>query len=253
MAAFGYGWVVMKTLYIIKLGSTFDSVKARFGDFEHWIERALGPTDNGIGIVDAKNGAPLPAAEECAGVVLTGSHAMVTDDLSWSLAVENWIPDIVDAGVPFMGICYGHQLLARAWGGQVGFHPRDREIGTVDIRLLSGSIRDKLFGLLPGRFQAHATHCQSVLQLPPGATHLAASADEVHHAFRIGDCAWGIQFHPEFTADIMAAYIREQAKDLRTFGRDVDKLLGAVAETPAALQTIRNFCLMVENHNRPLF
>ncbi len=236
----------MKTLYIIKLGTTFYRVKTQLGDFDQWTRTALGPTCLPVCIVDAENRAQLPAVDKCAGVVLTGSHSMVTDDLEWSLAVENWIPGVLDAGVPLLGICYGHQLLARAAGGQAGFHPGGGEIGMVSISLLPGSAGDRLFSSLPERFPAHANHRQSVLHLPQGAVHLAASADEVHHAFRISGCAWGIQFHPEFTAQIMAAYIREQEDELAAEGRDVKKLLGSVHETPEALKTVRNFCRVAE-------
>jgi len=237
----------MKTLFIIKLGTAFECIKKSFGDFDQWTKTALGSTDMDVGVVDTESGASLPQAKDCAGVILTGSHSMVTDNLPWSIEVENWIPEILKARIPFLGICYGHQVLAKAAGGQVGFHPKGREIGTVKIYLLSAHAKDKLFGELPKQFAAHTVHSQSVLRLPPEAIHLATSADEVHHAFRIGDCAWGIQFHPEFTEEIMEAYIRTQAKELLAEGRDVEKLLLMIDETPAALKIARNFCRMVRD------
>lgn len=237
----------MKTLFIIKLGTTFESLRTHFGDFDHWTKIALGSTDMNTSTIDAESGASLPKAEECAGVVLTGSHSMVTENQPWSVKVENWIPDILEARVPFLGICYGHQLLAKAAGGQVGFTPKGREIGTVKVYLLSAHGQDKLFGSFPKQFAAHTVHSQSVLRLPPEAIHLATSADGLHHAFRIGDCAWGVQFHPEFSEDIMKAYIKIQANDLLSEGRDAEKLLLMVRETPAALKTARNFCRIVRN------
>ena len=67
---------------------------------------------------------------------------------------------------------------------------------------------DALFGATPRRFRAHATHRQSVLELPSGATVLARSAHDAHHAVRYAPTAWGLQFHPEFSVEVMRGYRR---------------------------------------------
>jgi len=236
----------MQRLYIIKVGTTFPATVKQFGDFDTWTAAALGEVDVETCILDAEHGAAFPTAGECAGVVITGSHAMVTDNLPWSVKLEKWIPTLLEARTPLFGVCYGHQLLARAAGGQIGFHPHGQEIGTVAVDLLSGSANDALFRSFPQSFRVHVTHSQTVLRLPPGATRLAANAYEPNHAFRLGDCAWGVQFHPEYNADIMRAYIREQADKLASAGLDVVELLRVVAETPVAAETFRNFARVVE-------
>jgi GMP synthase (glutamine-hydrolysing) len=238
--------ISMKRLYIIKVGTTFSSIAEQFGDFDVWTSAGLGSPAADICVVDGEHGARLPVAEECAGVVMTGSHAMVTDDLPWSIKLEKWMPSLLDADVPFLGICYGHQLLARAAGGQVGYHPGGKEIGTVAVDLLPGCADDDLFRLLPKRFLAHATHSQTVLRLPPNAIRLAANNFEPNHAFRLGDRAWGVQFHPEYNTDIMRSYIVEQTDELGAAGVDVHKRLGAVAETPSAARMLRSFGRIVE-------
>lgn len=239
----------MKRLYIIKAGSTFPAIAKQFGDFDTWTAAALGPVDIETCILDSEHSATLPVAGDCAGVVITGSHAMVTDDLPWSVKIEEWIPSLLEAHIPLFGICYGHQLLSRASGGQVGFHPRGKEIGTVPVHLLPDCANDALFCSLPQTFFVHVTHSQTVLRLPPNATCLAANAYEPNHAFRLGDCAWGIQFHPEYNTDIMRSYIKEQADELESAGRDVSELLHSVVETPVAAETLRIFSLMISRHN----
>jgi len=117
----------MKSLFIIKAGCTFDTEVERLGDFETWVERGLGELPCSVVVIDVVDGEPLSAPSLCAGAVVTGSHAMVTDNLPWSMAIERWIRELIEAGVPFLGICYGHQLLGRAAGGEVGYHPRGRE------------------------------------------------------------------------------------------------------------------------------
>ena len=235
----------MKQLYIIKAGTTFSSTLESLGDFEDWIITALGRTEFPVIVIDVVQGNPLPSPEECGGVIVTGSHAMVTDNKPWSLRIESWIPTLIAAGVPFLGICYGHQLLGRAMGGAVGYNPNGREIGTVAITLTPESKNDPLLTDIQSTFQAHTTHAQSVLTLPSDALLLAGNAHDPHHAFRIGTCAWGVQFHPEYTAEVMQAYITAQADSLLKKGRNVENMLLEVTETPFARKVLSNFGLLV--------
>lgn len=235
----------MKKLYIIKAGTTFSSTLERLGDFDDWVKKALGELAVPVEIIDVVQGIPLPEPEQCCAVIVTGSHAMVTDNLAWSLALEAWIPLLVADCVPFLGICYGHQLLARAMGGEAGYHPLGREIGTVAIKLLPEAEDDPLFRGAPALFSAHTTHAQSALQLPPGALLLACSDHESHHAFRVGSSAWGVQFHPEYTREVMWAYIAAQAESLRSEGRGVEGLLLQVTECPSASNVLTNFASLV--------
>lgn len=236
---------IMKNLYIIKAGSTFATEVERLGDFEQWIERGLGRLSCPVVVVDAVGGEALPSPGECAGAIVTGSHAMVTDNLSWSLAIERWIRELIGAAVPFLGICYGHQLLGRAAGGEVGYHPQGREVGTVPVRLTPEAANDRLFREIPERFEAHATHSQSVLHLPQGAVRLACNEFEPNHAFRVGESAWGVQFHPEYTREIMEIYVQDEIADLEAAGEDAGVLREAVAEAPYARLVLTNFASFV--------
>lgn len=237
----------MKKLYVIKVGSTFSATAKLFGDFDIWTAAALGVVDVETCILNVEHGAVLPNAGECAGVVITGSHAMVTDDLPWSVKIEKWIPSLLEACTPLFGICYGHQLLARAAGGQVGFHPRGKEIGTVAVHLLSDCANDALFRSLPQSFVVHVTHSQSVLRLPPSATRLAANAYEPNHAFRLGDFAWGVQFHPEYNADIMKGYVQECADMLTENGQNIEGLIGNISDSPHSKSIMQRFGEIVKN------
>ena len=231
----------MKKLFIIKAGSTFTETAKNYGDFEEMALRVSG-LERGIAeVVDAVQYGQLPSPDSCCGAVITGAHCMVTDNLPWSLAIEAWIQEIVAAGIPLLGICYGHQLLGRAMGGQVDYHPQGKEVGTFDIRLCPECREDPLFSALPAQFPVHATHSQSVLTLPPGAVLLAENDFEPHHAFRLGPCAWGVQFHPEYDSRIMRDYILAQADSLIEAGREPDVLLSALRETPAANLILQKF------------
>ncbi len=237
----------MKRLVILKVGTTYPAIAKAHGDFDAWIRTGLGLGEQDVAVVDAEHGDALPPVTVCAGVVITGSHAMVTDDLPWSLAVEAWIPAVLRTHVPLLGICYGHQLLARSMGGHVGFHPEGKEAGTVEIHLGEAGREDALFGSFPRRFRAYVAHAQTVLRLPPGAVLLAGNAHEPHHAFRLGDRAWGVQFHPEFDTAIMRAYIRTEARALESEGYDVPALLKGVEPTPVAARVLARFAQIVKD------
>lgn len=240
----------MTSLFILKLGSTWPETIARFGDFEHWLQRGLGDCSVPVRVIDvpaaANLAAALPKLEHCAGVIATGSHAMVTDKLPWSVHLESWLPELVSAQVPFLGVCYGHQLLAEALGGEVHYHPQGREIGTVPVQLTPKAVDDALFAGIPEQFSVQATHAQSVKRLPPQAVHLAGNDYEPHHAFRVGECAWGVQFHPEYCTDIMSAYISMQAEKLAAAGQNVGSLLASVQTTPVAATLLQRFARLVE-------
>lgn len=232
----------MPSLYIIKTGSTFPTFAPDNGDFEDWVRKGLGNNSElDVRVIGASKGEALPHPDICAGIVITGSHAMVTDKEPWSEAIAAWLPDVIAADVPVLGICYGHQLLAHATGGVVGYHPHGKEIGTVPVSLTENAESDALFSGLPKAFTAHATHSQTVLGLPEGAVHLASNEFEPHHAFRVGKAAWGVQFHPEFDAPIMREYIQQQAEPLRRDNQNPEGLVANVSDTPVAAEVLQRF------------
>lgn len=228
----------MKKLYIIKCGSTFDSIKNDFKDFEHWIIDKFENKDKNIVIINAQENERLPILRKNDAVILTGSHSMVTHEESWSLEVEKWLPKLIEDKVPLLAICYGHQLLAKSLGGVSGYHENGMEIGSVDINLEEDAKNDEIFSKLQNSFKAHTIHSQTVIKLPKNATRLAFNSHDKNHAFRVGNCAWGVQFHPEFDENIMNLYIKEVAKkkDL-----DVEKLSSFSENTNVATAILKEF------------
>lgn len=225
---------------IVETGQPVPSMR-RYGGFPHWIRVAAGLSERDAVVVDVEHGAALPNADDFAGVIVTGSGAMVTDRADWSERSAAWLREAAHAGVPIFGICYGHQLLAHALGGEVGPNPRGREMGTFDIDTQAVASDDPLFAAAGPRFLAQTTHLQSVLRLPDGATLLARSELEPHHAFRWGERVWGVQFHPEFSATHMRGYIRARSGPLYQEGLDPVALVAGVRAAPEARAVLQRF------------
>jgi GMP synthase (glutamine-hydrolysing) len=235
----------MKRPLIVKTGGTMPDVRAQRGDYEAWIAAGLGYAPGDVDVVAVAEGEPLPAPDAPAGVVVTGSSAMVSAREPWSERTGEWLVRAAQTGTPVLGICYGHQLLAHALGGEVGRNPRGREIGTVVVRRLDAAQRDPLLGGWGDAEPAHVTHLESVLALPPGAVRLAESDLDPVQAFAVGERAWGVQFHPEFDAATTRAYITARRDKLRGEGLDADALLAGVRETPGGPRLLRRFAELI--------
>ncbi|WP_457552245.1 glutamine amidotransferase [Desulfobacula sp.] len=226
---------------IIKTGDTLPVIAEQLGDFEDWIFKGLNVDKETIQVVDITKGEILPSAKTLKGVVITGSHAAVTQNLSWSVAIEQWIPGLIQSETPILGICYGHQLLAKAMGGVVEFHTRGSEIGTREIEIKEEGTQDPLFKGLPKIFKAHVCHSQTITRLPDHAVRLAKNHFEPNHAYRIGQSAWGVQFHPEFDGRIMAAYAKNMETPIKESGLVLSRILDKIAPTPIALKILNRF------------
>lgn len=213
----------------------------RHGTFPHWIRVASGLPKDRVVAVNVEAGESLPSSDGFAGVIVTGSGAMVTERRDWSEASAGWLGDAARAGFPVFGICYGHQLLAHALGGEVGDNPAGREMGTHEIELLPAAADDLLFAPLPKQFPVQLTHSQSVLRAPEGATVLARSALDPIQAFRWGENAWGVQFHPEFSTTHMRGYIQARKVALQREGLDPAAMAAAVAACPEGRRVMRRF------------
>lgn len=237
------GQIALKPIALIKTGSTIAQIKHQHGDFEDWFAEGMGVAD--LMQIDVFRQQALPAAEELAGIVITGSAAMVSHREDWSERTAEWLEQAVQRGTPVLGVCYGHQLLAHALGGKVGPNPAGRQIGAVTVQLEKKSQDDPLLGHLPLTFAAQTSHSEVVLELPPGAERLATSPLDDNFVIRFAENAWGVQFHPEFSRAVMSEYIRYRADALREEGLAPEQLLGYTTDTVEAKTVLRKFAEFV--------
>jgi len=198
-------------LAIIQLEVPPAEVSAQVGDQVDWFVQALQLQDGEYRVVRPHLGEQLPDYGTVSGAILSGSWAMVTDHAEWSERTAAWVRGAIDSQLPLLGVCYGHQLMSYALGGTVADNPHGWERGLKRLDNLSKG--DVLLSTLPAQFDAWLTHRQSVLKAPPGAQVLARSALDGCQIIRYSPSALSMQFHPEFTQQIMCACLPENSTE----------------------------------------
>jgi GMP synthase (glutamine-hydrolysing) len=148
---------------------------------------------------------PLEAYD--AAIVFGGSmHADEEATHPWLRGEKELLRRFLDAGTPVLGVCLGAQLVAGAAGAWVG-RASEPEIGWHEVELTAAAATDPLFARLPRRFEALQWHYYA-FDVPAGGIELALSPVG-SQAFRLGDLAWGVQFHPEVTLAMVEQWLEE--------------------------------------------
>ncbi len=169
--------------------------------------------DRGISVQTAEldEGAELPDWHEVDLVLAMGGPMSVHDEAEhpWLAGEKRWIAAAVRAGVPYLGVCLGAQLLAASLGAPVHAGPAP-EVGVLPVTATAAGRSDRVFGALGGEFPALQWHGDT-FGIPAGAVHLARSAAYPNQAFRFGETAYAVQFHVEVTGRMLAEWRRVPA------------------------------------------
>jgi GMP synthase-like glutamine amidotransferase len=179
------------------MGTFADVVRERGDDLLEWTASNGPPPEN-------------PEAFDAAFVLGGAMHVDQEEEHPWLRQEHEVIRALLDADVPTFGVCLGGQLVARVAGAHVGPAPK-QEIGWHEVELSPEGQTDPIFGELPDRFPALQWHSYA-FELPSGAVALATSPVCLQ-AFRLGQRAWGVQFHPEVTPDILAEWFGDYESD----------------------------------------
>lgn len=223
-------------LLVVQTGTAAEVLRRAHGDYPAWFSQALGFE---MPVVRAHEGELLgPALDTFRpdGVIVTGSPLSVTENAPWMLQLGADLLRLGAQGTPVLGVCFGHQLLARAAGGQVVQNPRGREIGTITVQLTEAGRKDPLFRswAQSGVVEAQATHVDAVDPLPAGAVLLASNENTAVQAFRLSETVAGVQFHPELSAAAARDLIQSRREKIAAEGLDPDALKSGVRDVAAA-------------------
>ena len=158
---------------------------------------------------DTVNG-ELPAAlDECDGYLATGSRFSAYEDEPWIDALKAFIQQLAAAQIPFVGICFGHQLLAEAMGGKVAKAATGWGVGVREIEILQS---ESWMQPMKTICRLQYMHQDQVVELPPDGILLGSSSHCPIAIYRNGATALGIQAHPEFARDYSAALLRDRVE-----------------------------------------
>lgn len=181
-------------------------------------------------------GTPPPQPIDSYDAVLIFGGAMHADQDQhhpWLRDENMLLEQLLDRHVPMLGVCLGAQLIAKAAHAPV-YVAVEPEIGWYDVELTDDAADDPVFSKLPTRFSAFQWHYYTYA-VPAGGVELARSA-ACTQAFRLGDCVWGVQFHPEVTEPQIASWLAEEDGLAADVSRDRIR-----AETPTQIQEWNQF------------
>ncbi|MGC9336173.1 MAG: type 1 glutamine amidotransferase, partial [Anaerolineae bacterium] len=152
-----------------------------------------------------------------------GEHRPDEFEEPFFLAERERILEAIEARVPILGICLGHQLLAHWLGGKV--RTGRWEVGWLPVTLNQAGEADPLFAGLGPAFHAFLWHGDEIARLPEGAVLLASSGRCQVQAYRLADLpVWGVQFNPQYDPVIAEDVIRA-AETLPKYGYDLDEMV----------------------------
>lgn len=172
-------------------------------------------------------GEGLPKLDGYDALLVLGGPMGANDDAEnpWLGPVKDRVRDAVGAGVPTLGICLGHQLIAVSLGGTVDRNPRGQQIGVLDVGWTAEAAADELMGALATPRRGVQWNNDIVTELPEGATLLATTPAGEPQAVRFAPSVWGVQLHPEADGDVVRPWAESDRGSHEASGIDQDALL----------------------------
>ena len=155
--------------------------------------------------------------EECDAYLCTGSKYSVYDDIDWIHQLKQLVREIYEQQIPFVGVCFGHQMMAEALGGKVQKGSCGWCVGVHRFQVIQ---REAWMEPFQSEFNLLMSCQDQVLELPPDSTVLAETADCSVGMFRVGERMLGMQAHPEFSVAYMRALL--EGRRARIGGEKVD-------------------------------
>ncbi len=175
-------------------------------------------------------GDDLPGLAEYDGFVILGGSMSAHDDAThpWLTTVKERIREAVDTGLPTLGVCLGHQLVAVALGGTVEINPRGQQVGLYDVGWRPEAKDDDLVSGLPPTMRGIQWNTDLVTALPDGAVVLAATAEDELQVARFAPTVWGVQLHPEADEPVVRSWAAGDRDDHLERGIDQAAVLAGI-------------------------
>ena len=186
----------MKDILILDCGPSLSDVSKHYGTAPEWIMESLKDKGCNFTWVKPYDGEQFQPIDSDAWII-TGSPRSVYEASDWMLDIEEGLRKMQISPKPVLGICFGHQLIAKSFGGEVELNPKGWELGAYPVQFTEVGKKSQLFSGMDDNAIVYESHQDSVTVLPENAVELARN-NKGNQAFIIHDNFYGVQFHPEF-------------------------------------------------------
>ena len=221
----------MKNISIITNGPGIEEVKSLYGQASDWVTKILNDYNINVNVVKGYEMDDLDPEKDSAWII-TGSAHSVYDGFDWIEYLKSKLKDMLEFQKPVLGICFGHQLIADTFGGKVILNPRGWELGSCRVSLTKEGEESMIFKSLESPLDVYQSHQDVVVKIPDKAVLLAENNMGIQ-SFSYKDLFYGVQFHPEFTQEVMQKYL------------DIRYLKGIIDTKPEVLESKYSYKIVV--------
>jgi GMP synthase-like glutamine amidotransferase len=183
---------------IIQCDDVDVELRTEFGNYPAMFEAKLGGVAPDFKFVTyrATDGVLPQTIDECDGYLVTGSRFGANDDLPWIDQLEIFVRNLAEAERKFVGICFGHQVLAKAFGGEIAVSERGWAVGINSNRI---DVEKSWMDPAVSSIKLVVSHQDQVSRLPPGMEVIASSSFCPYYMLQYGAHMMSVQGHPEFS------------------------------------------------------
>ena len=220
-------------LLIISAGPGINEIRQEYGHAIDWISNFINLASVDIYVNKIYKDEDFDESYYDAWII-TGSASSVVDNHPWSKKLEKKIIYAYENSISILGICFGHQIISSALGGSVVHNQKGWELGSYKLNFNNYANSCELFKGVNFSDYFYFSHEDIVSKLPDNAVELANNNMGIQ-SFSVGEKIFGVQFHPEFTVDIMDRYVQVR------YNRGIIPKYNQVFESQTSHKVISNF------------
>ena len=196
-----------KRFAVLKAGKANPGARERLGDCGDMFISLLSEPGETWDVYDVEHGVFPEDVSMHDGFVITGSRYSVYEDRPWIMELLERVREIYRFEIPLVGVCFGHQAVALALGGEVGLNPKGWDIGVKEITLTEAAKGLPSFKKVPNPTRILVSHMDVVVRMPDQAVRLAYSERTEFEMFSLGRSVLSLQGHPEYDGEVVREII----------------------------------------------